>query len=53
MTLKQFIKKLEKISEKHGSAMFVVMADDILVVDPVYAEGYGQNGNVVVITDQK
>lgn len=52
MTLNQFIKKLEKISEEHGSAIRVVMADDILVVDPVYCEAYGRHGNVVVITDQ-
>ena len=50
MTLKEFIKKLKKISSEHGENMEVVMADNILVVEPVFLNEY--HGGKVIITDQ-
>ncbi len=50
MTLKEFIKKLKKISSEHGENMEVVMADNILVVEPVFLKEY--YGGKVIITDQ-
>lgn len=53
MTLKEFIKKLKKITKEYGGSAQIVMADNILVVDPVYVENYNQHKKVVVITDQE
>ena len=50
MTLKEFIKKLEKIAKEHGISAQVVMADNILVVEPVFSNEY--YGKRVIITDQ-
>lgn len=50
MILKEFIKKLKKIASEHGENMEVVMADNILVFDPVFLNEY--HGGKVVITDQ-
>jgi hypothetical protein len=52
MKLKEFIKKLEKIDERIGESIDVVMADGISVVNPVYLNNF-LNKKVVVITDQK
>lgn len=52
MILKVFIKKLEKVARKHGFSAEVMMADGILVVDPVYLENF-LNKEVVVVTDKK
>lgn len=52
MTLEKFIKKLEKIKEKHGENLEVIMADNIPVVEPVFSDKYF-NQEKVVITDQK
>jgi len=53
MILKEFIKKLEEIANKHGTYAEVVMADNILVVNPVCMEIYPRHKKVVVITDQE
>ena len=53
MKLGDFIKKLEKIADEHGTLPDVVMADNILVINPVYAENYPRHKKVVVITDQR
>lgn len=52
MILKEFIKKLEKVAKEHGVDAEVVMADGILVVDPVYLENF-PNKKIIIITDQK
>lgn len=53
MRLDKFIKKLERLANNCGGSAQVVMADNILVVDPVYEENYPRHKKVVVITDQK
>ena len=53
MTLKEFIKKLEKIAKEHGDSMGVVMADYIPVVTPVFVEDNWHRGEKVVITDEE
>ena len=45
MKLKSFIEELIKISEDHGDSLDVVMADNILVVNPIFVN------RKVVITD--
>jgi len=50
MKLKDFIEKLQRITETHGKELEVVMADDISVVAPVFSDKYP--GGKVVITDQ-
>ena len=49
MKLKDFIKKLEEISKKHGGDLEVIMADDIPVVNPFFLEAEAK----VVITDEE
>lgn len=50
MKLKQFIKKLIKISKKHGEEIDVIMADNISVVNPIFSKKYF--GKKIVITDR-
>ncbi|MBI2551687.1 hypothetical protein HYW17_00090 [Candidatus Uhrbacteria bacterium] len=52
MQLKEFIKQLQKIGEKHGEDAEVIMADNIPVVAPVFSSDYPNKKNVV-ITDEK
>lgn len=52
MKLKKFIKKLERIVEKHGDDAKVIMADNISVISPVFSKKYPDKKNVV-ITDRK
>lgn len=52
MKLKKFIKRLEKIREKRGEDLEVVMADYIPVVKPVFSSDE-YLGDKVVITDEK
>jgi len=51
MKLKQFIKNLQSITEKHGDDADVVMADAEPVVDPIFSSKY-KSGKSVVITDR-
>ena len=51
MKLKNFIQKLEKLSEKHGDDAEVIMADGISVVNPVFSIKY-PNKESIVITDE-
>ncbi len=51
MKLKDFIKRLEDIREKHGDDVVVVMADNISVVDPVFLEGNLDKN--VIVTDRE
>lgn len=50
MKLKKFIEELEKIKEKQGGNLEVIMADNIPVVEPVFSDKY--YGKKVVITDE-
>jgi len=50
MRLKKFIEELEKIQEKRGGNLQVIMADDIPVIRPIFSDKY--RGRKVVITDQ-
>ena len=52
MKLKEFIKKLDKISDEQGDDLDVVMADNIPVVDPIFLDNFC-NSKKVVITDGK
>lgn len=52
MKLESFIRKLEELSEEHGDDMEVLMADNMLVVDPIFSSGY-QNKKSIVITDEE
>ncbi|MEA1926126.1 MAG: hypothetical protein U9M90_02675 [Patescibacteria group bacterium] len=52
MKLKDFIKKLENIVNKHGNDIEVIMADNISVVNPVFSKKY-PSGKNVIITDEK
>ncbi|KKQ77451.1 MAG: hypothetical protein UT00_C0011G0007 [Parcubacteria group bacterium GW2011_GWA1_38_7] len=52
MTIKKFIKKLERIVKEHGPSLEVKMADDIPVVSPVCTRDF-MDKKVVVITDQE
>ena len=52
MNLTKFINKLEKIRDKHGKDLEVVMADYIPVVEPVFSSNK-YLGERVVITDEK
>ena len=51
MKLKKFIQKLERIAKKHGDDAKVIMADNILVTNPVFSNKYSDKKNVV-ITDE-
>ena len=51
MKLKNFIKKLKNLAQKHGDDIEVIMADEIPVVDPIFSDGYSAGKNVV-ITDE-
>ena len=53
MKLKEFIEKLERIAEKKGDDVKVVMADNIPVVNPVFLEKNYFDEKVVVITDEE
>lgn len=48
MKLKDFILRLEKIKDKYGDEIRVVMADGINVVNPVYII----KNDTIVITDE-
>jgi len=50
MKLKEFIKKLKDIANKRGEDIEVIMADNILVVNPRFSDKYPKLS--VVITDQ-
>lgn len=50
MKLKNFIKKLEEIKNKHGEDLEIIMADNVPVVEPIFSDQYC--GKKVVITDQ-
>jgi|GEM_PF-2518705 len=52
MKLKEFIEKLEKIAEEHGSFLEVKMADNIPVVSPIYFRD-SITKDVVYITDEE
>lgn len=52
MILKEFIKKLEKIAKEQGTGAEVIMADNILVSEPIYTRNYFQRKRAVIITDQ-
>lgn len=52
MKLKKFIKRLEKIRDKHGENLEVVMADLIPVVEPLFSSDK-YLGEKIVITDEK
>jgi len=52
MRLKEFIKKLQGISKKHGDDAKVIMADNVPVVNPIFSKDYPSKKNVV-ITDKK
>ena len=52
MKLKDFIKNLKNIEKESGGSMQVIMADDILVVEPVIRLDR-RGKRCVVITDQK
>jgi hypothetical protein len=52
MKLKDFIKQLQSIADKKGSDLDVVMADNLPVVNPFFADKYIVSKPVVVITDQ-
>lgn len=52
MKLKKFIQKLEKLSEKHGDNIEVIMADNISVVDPIFSSDYPSKKSIV-ITDEE
>ena len=51
MKLKDFIQKLQKISDEHGDDAEVIMADNISVVVPIFSKDY-PNKNNVIITDK-
>lgn len=48
MTIKKFIKKLEKIVNEHGDDIKVIMADNIPVVSPVFLKKYPDKKNVII-----
>ena len=52
MQLKDFIRKLKKLSKKYGDDIEVIMADDTPVIDPVFSKNYPY-GKKIVITDEK
>ncbi|MFY9457508.1 MAG: hypothetical protein WAP23_01070 [Candidatus Spechtbacterales bacterium] len=52
MKLERFIKKLEKLAEKYGGNLEVIMADNAPVVDPIFSLCYPGRENVV-ITDEE
>lgn len=52
MKLKKFIKRLEKIRDKRGEDLEVVMADHVPVVEPVFSSDKYLGKNIV-ITDEK
>lgn len=51
MKLKKFIKRLEKIRDKYGKDLEVVMTDYIPVIEPVFSSDK-YLGERVVITDE-
>ncbi len=53
MNLGKFIEKLEAIRLENGEDMQVMMADNLLVVDPVFVEKNGFGKRAVIITDQR
>lgn len=52
MKLKDLIKQLKEIAEKHGNDMEVTMADFLLVVRSVFDKKSPNGKPVVVVTDQ-
>lgn len=52
MKLKNFIERLDKLAEKCGDKMEVVMADNIKIVNPIFRKNY-QGCARVIITDGK
>ncbi|MEK7586537.1 MAG: hypothetical protein AAB453_01560 [Patescibacteria group bacterium] len=50
MKLKNFIKKLEKISKKYSGNLEVVMADNIAVIKPIFKKNF-RGCSKVIITD--
>ncbi len=51
MKLKDFIRKLREIEKNHGDDSEVIMADNILLVNPIFSKAY-TSGKSVIITDQ-
>jgi len=51
MQLKEFIAYLNGIAEKNGDSIKVIMADNILVTNPIFSSEYDEPS--VVITDQE
>lgn len=50
MKLKTFIEQLKDIVKKNGDSIEVIMADNVLVVRPVFSDKYRKPS--VVITDE-
>ena len=52
MELKEFVQRLNKLSEKYGDDTEVIMADNMPVVNPIYSNNYPSKSSIV-ITDTK
>ena len=52
MKLKEFVQRLDELSEKHGDDTEVIMADNVPVVNPVFSEDYPSKKSIV-ITDKE
>jgi len=52
MKLDKFIKKLQKIKNKEGNNVDIIMADNIPIVSPVFLKNFVDR-KVIIITDKK